>query len=180
MGRTGKWFGYMNYPICPDIIAVGKGLGNGYPVSAVILKKEIAAAASDTGFHYAQSHQNDPLGCRIALEVVTMMEEDNLLKQAEMLGNYMRERYMDIREYFPCIEEIKGIGLLSAIRFGDCICPEQLELLDRQLFEAGYIVGMKPVQRTLRTYAPLIADKSMFDSYLSALVALMKQWPVTA
>lgn len=62
IGRTGKWFGYMNYDIIPEVIAVGKGLGNGYPVNAVILKKDVAAAALEAGFHYAQSHQNDPLG----------------------------------------------------------------------------------------------------------------------
>lgn len=174
IGRTGKWFGYMHFDIRPDIVALGKGLGNGYPVSAVVMSKEIADGASDIHFHYAQSHQNDPLGCRIALEVITEVEEKGLIQQAVILGQYLREGYVKISEAFPLLKEIKGIGLLTAILFSDNVQPEQLEWLDRQLFEAGYIVGMKPAQRTLRTYAPLVLKQNMIDDYLAALAKLLR------
>ena len=75
-GRTGTWFGYEHFTLRPDIVAIGKGLGNGYPVSAVALHAEISAALHGTDFHYAQSHQNDPLPCAIAAEVLRVMRED--------------------------------------------------------------------------------------------------------
>jgi len=66
MGRTGKWFGFQHYDIRPDIVCLGKGLGNGYPVSAVAMGQSIAEKSENSGFRYAQSHQNDPLGCAVA------------------------------------------------------------------------------------------------------------------
>ena len=66
IGRTGKWFGYMHYSIVPDIVCMGKGLGNGYPVSAIAMTEDISERALAAHFHYAQSHQNDSLGCRVA------------------------------------------------------------------------------------------------------------------
>lgn len=72
LGRTGKWFGYNHYDLKPDIITLGKSLGNGYPISAVVMSKEIANLVEMKNFGYAQSHQNDPLGCAIANEVINI------------------------------------------------------------------------------------------------------------
>lgn len=169
IGRAGKWFGYMNYQMQPDIIAVGKGVGNGYPVSAVIIKDELATEALQQGFRYAQSHQNDPLGCRIVFEVIRTIEDDALIDNSVILGEYLRSKYKKLKESYPIIEEIKGKGLLNSIRFSDEIEPEYLSNLDKHLFDSGYIVGMKPKEKTLRTYMPLITEKSMIDSYMKAL-----------
>lgn len=78
MGRTGTWFGFQHYDIRPDIVALGKGLGNGYPVSAVTLARDVAEKVEASGLHYAQSHQNDPLGCAIARTVIQTLREGGL------------------------------------------------------------------------------------------------------
>lgn len=72
IGRTGEWFGYNHYGIVPDIVAVGKGVGNGYPVSAVVSAQKIVDRLDLDLFHYGQSHQNDPLGAAVALEVISI------------------------------------------------------------------------------------------------------------
>ena len=79
MGRTGKWFGFEHYRLIADIVACGKGLGNGYPISSVSVKKEIANMFLQEPFRYAQSHQNDPLGCAIALGVIKQIDRTNLV-----------------------------------------------------------------------------------------------------
>ncbi len=61
MGRTGKWFGFNHYDTIPDIVAIGKGLGNGYPVSCVAISDSVIEKVDFKKYHYAQSHQNDPL-----------------------------------------------------------------------------------------------------------------------
>ena len=88
MGRTGKWFGFQHYDIQPDIVALGKGLGNGYPVSAVVMRREVAEKLEATGLRYAQSHQNDPLGCSVAKEVIAILKEENLIERGAKLGAY--------------------------------------------------------------------------------------------
>lgn len=169
IGRTGKWFGYMHYDIEPDIVAVGKGLGNGYPVSAVVIKHDLAVRLDQVNFHYAQSHQNDPLGCRIAFEVLETIEEENLLENTKFLGKYFRDEYRRLQQTYSVISEVRGIGFLNSIQFSDEILEHQLVKLDKILFSRGFIVGMKPKEKVLRTYNPLMLDKTMVDSYIENL-----------
>ena len=61
---------FQHYDLKPDIVAVGKGIGNGYPVSAVMIGENVIKEAEISDFHFAQSHQNDPMGCRVACEVI--------------------------------------------------------------------------------------------------------------
>jgi len=79
MGRTGRWFGYNHYDIVPDIVAIGKGLGNGYPVSAVACSEKTAESINHETFHYFQSHQNDPLGACVANEVIHIIDSEGLI-----------------------------------------------------------------------------------------------------
>jgi acetylornithine aminotransferase len=87
LGRTGKWFGYMHYDLIPDIITIGKGLGNGYPVSSVVFNTGVYTLAYNQGFRYAQSHQNDPLGAKISLKVIDLIKEKNLIPHTCEIGN---------------------------------------------------------------------------------------------
>lgn len=169
IGRTGKWFGYMHYEIIPDIIAVGKGLGNGYPVSAVIIKDDVVANVEQTDFHYAQSHQNDPLGCSIALAVLTTIEEENLLEKTKLMGEYFRQEYRKLKQKHSVIKEVRGIGFLNSIEFSDKIEESHLEQLENNLYTRGFIVAMKAKDKVLRTYNPLILEKDMIDSFIDSL-----------
>ena len=81
LGRTGKWFGFQHYDIKPDIVSMGKGLGNGYPVSAIAMTPDIIAKLSEMGFYYFQSHQNDPLGCAAAKAVIATLQKENSIEK---------------------------------------------------------------------------------------------------
>jgi len=61
IGRTGEWFGFQHYDITPDMVAIGKGIGNGYPVSVTAINEETMSELENKPFKYSQSHQNDPL-----------------------------------------------------------------------------------------------------------------------
>ena len=69
MGRTGKWFGFEHFEISPDVVVCGKGIGSGYPVSAIVISEGVAKQIEQSGFKYCQSHQNDPLGCAVVEKV---------------------------------------------------------------------------------------------------------------
>ena len=169
IGRTGKWFGYMYYDMKPDIIAAGKGLGNGYPVSAVILKENMASEAEKAGFHFGQSHQNDPLGCRGAYEVLSKIEQSHILESSCEIADYFMNQYKKMQQEIPCISEVRGRGLLLCIELSNSITAQKMMEIEKQLFEQSYIVAVKPKERVIRTYCPLIITKEMVDSYLTAL-----------
>lgn len=175
IGRTGKWFGYMHYPICPDIVAAGKGLGNGYPVSAVIMNKLVAEKASQCGFHYAQSHQNDPLGCRVAYEVLCKIEKNQLLQHVLEQSAYFVEGYRKLNEKIPVIAEVRSAGLLLCVELIPNVTADMMSTLEESLFDKGMIVAVKSADRVIRTYCPLIISKDMIDSYLSTLESVLKE-----
>jgi len=79
IGRTGKWFGYQHYDIKPDMVAIGKGIGNGYPVSVAAINHKTMQELAKKPFKYAQSHQNDPLGAAIVKEVIQAIGDDDLI-----------------------------------------------------------------------------------------------------
>lgn len=174
VGRTGKWFGYMHYPIYPDIVAAGKGLGNGYPVSAVIMNGMIAEKAIQYGFHYAQSHQNDPLGCRVAYEVLCKIENNQLLQHVMEQSVHFVEGYRELNEKIPVIAEIRCVGLLLCVELISDISADIMSMIEEHLFNKGIIVAVKPADRVIRTYCPLTVTKDMIDSYLLALESVLK------
>ncbi len=169
IGRTGKWFGFMHYDLRPDIVAAGKSLGNGYPVSAVIIGGRTIREAEKTGFHFAQSHQNDPMGCRVAYAVVTKIERDGLPDRARALGETFRAHCARLGREVPVIREIRGIGLMNCIALDETVSPETMRAIGRGLFDRGMIAGVKPKERVIRTYCPLIITTDMIDEYIRAL-----------
>lgn len=180
IGRTGKWFGFMHYNIRPDIIAAGKGIGNGYPVSAVIMNGRTVRDAETYDFHFAQSHQNDPMGCRVIYEVLTKIERENLLDRAAVMGDYLRERYAELQRELPAIYEIRGRGLLNSLELRDSVSEQTLRQADRMLFDRGIFAGVNPRLRIIRTYCPLMITTDIIDRYISALKPILQELTLMA
>lgn len=160
MGRMGKWFGYQHYNITPDMVVTGKALGNGYPVSSVTVNAFVLSEFQKKPFRYAQSHQNDPLGCAIALETINILESGQLVEKAVATGNYFRNKLEHIKANHPQkIKDVRARGLMLAIEFTASVNGE---LISKQLFENGYVVGYK--MNTLRFLPPLTIKKSHINS----------------
>lgn len=174
IGRTGKWFGYMHYDLHPHIIAAGKGIGNGYPVSAVIIEASTTAEAEKNNFHYAQSHQNDPLGCRVAYEVLSKIEREHLLDATNEVAAYFLEKYREVHREFPIVSEVRGIGLLLCIELSHAVSCEAMLGIESSLFEQGFVVGVKPQERVIRAYCPLIVTTEMINQFIDALKNVLR------
>lgn len=169
IGRTGKWFGYMHYNLNPHIIAVGKGIGNGYPVSAVIIEASTSLEAEKVNFHFAQSHQNDPFGCRIAYEVLSKIEQCDIISKSNTVAKHFLKKYHELQHELPMIFEIRNIGLLICIELSGSISSSTMIEIEKKLFHQGFIVGVKPKERVIRTYCPLIVTPEMVDRYINTL-----------
>ncbi len=160
MGRMGKWFGYQYYDVVPDIIAAGKGLGNGYPISAVMINHILLEEFCKNPFRYAQSHQNDPLGCVVGLKVIETIENMNLIEASFQSGKYFLNRLNEIWNQFPDkVKDVRGRGLMLAMEFTE---PFNGESLNKILFENGFVCGFK--QNTLRFLPPLTIPTKEIDN----------------
>lgn len=168
MGRTGKWFGFHHYDIQPDIVALGKGLGNGYPVSAVAMKRDIAKSLEASGFQYAQSHQNDPLGCAVAREVITVMHEENWVEIGALKGQYFLQGLKKLIETQHIVKEARGRGMLLGL---ELIPHENFStgLVYKRLLENGFLVGYYPAGNILRFDPALTIEKEAIEGLLTTL-----------
>jgi len=113
IGRTGKFFAIENWDIEADIICLAKSLAAGLPLSAVISKKEI----TDTlpGGCIGGTYVGNPVACRVALEVIKIIEEEHLLDRALKIGEKLKERFLQMKDKYSLIGEIRGIGAMIAI-----------------------------------------------------------------
>ncbi|NIO67796.1 MAG: aminotransferase class III-fold pyridoxal phosphate-dependent enzyme, partial [Anaerolineae bacterium] len=155
LGRTGAWYGFQHYALQPDIVALGKGLGNGYPVSAVVMTHDIADSLDNSAFRYVQSHQNDPLGCAIAKEVVTVILEDRLVERSNRVGKYFLHELEHLEERHDIVKEVRGRGLMIAMEFESNDEHFSLASVYHELLERGFLVGYKPATNLLRFYPAL-------------------------
>ncbi|MBA7570001.1 4-aminobutyrate aminotransferase PuuE [subsurface metagenome] len=113
IGRTGKFFAIENWDIEPDIICLAKSLAAGLPLSAVIAKKEITDSLP--GGCIGGTYVGNPVACRAALEVINIIEEEHLLDRALKIGERLKERFLKMKNKYPLIGEIRGIGAMIAI-----------------------------------------------------------------
>lgn len=165
LGRTGLWYGYEHYNVQPDLIAMGKGLGNGYPVSAIAMKSEITDQLEKIGFCYAQSHQDDPMGCTIVKEVIRTIREEHLVERSKNVGKYFLHKLNKLCDQHNVIKEVRGRGLMIAVEFNN----DPNILLDsvfHQLLKRGFIIGFKPVASLFRFYPPLTINEKDIDLFI--------------
>jgi predicted acetylornithine/succinylornithine family transaminase len=113
MGRTGRWFGYQNYEIVPDIITLAKTLGGGVAIGAMMARPEIAASLVP-GTH-ASTFGGNPLACAAAIATIQAIEEEKLLDNAIQMGKYAAEKLMELKQKYPVIHGLRGKGLMIGI-----------------------------------------------------------------
>jgi len=169
MGRTGRLFGFEHFDLDPDIVALGKGLGNGYPVSAVLLRGETAEALLSTGFRYAQSHQNDPLGCAVALEVLRVLHDEQLIERCATVGATFLRGLERLAGTHAPIVEARGYGLLTAIALAEDDEGFSRNALVDRLFERGFLVGHKTEPSLVRFFPPLTIPEADLARLLQSL-----------
>ena len=175
IGRTGKWFGFEHYNMRPDIVSCGKGIGNGYPVSVIALTERTAGLAEKSGLRYAQSHQNDPLGCAVVKEVISIIEHNGIIQRAASMGAILESELKSLSNKYECIKTIRGVGLMLVMEF----CQDKklpLEKIHREIFDAGYIVGVNPLANLLRFYPPLTIEEAHIKSMAGALDTILSRY----
>ena len=112
-GRTGsKWFGIEHWDVQPDIITSAKGLGNGLPIGVTIARPEVADAMKGVTI---STFGGNPVVTTAAKAVIDYIEEQNLLRNTEETGAYLRGKLLDLKDKYQLIGDVRGMGLLLAL-----------------------------------------------------------------
>lgn len=133
IGRTGAWFAYEHYGVTPDIVTSAKGLGNGFPVGAVLgsAKLREAFAAGSHGTTYG----GNPLATSAAIGVLETIEEEGIIAQARENGKYLLEQLQQRLADTSVVKEIRGCGMIVGI---ECQQPAAAFIMAAQ--EQGLLV----------------------------------------
>jgi len=115
-GRTGKWFGFENHGIIPDMIAMAKGLTCGYlPFGCLMVSDTIAAKYDDTVLALGLTYSAHPVACAAALETLKIYEDDNLIENAAAMGSYVTAQVELLKQKHPSIGNFRTTGLLGCL-----------------------------------------------------------------
>ena len=171
MGRTGKMWAFMHYSIKPHIITCAKALANGLPMGAMMAKKEIAQGL-EAGSH-ATTFGGGPLISKVALKVLEIIEQQNLIKRAEEIGKYTLDMLEELKKQFPNhIKEIRGKGLMIGIELQDNI---DANFVFHEILKRKYIVNLTH-QNTIRLLPPLIISKEEILIFKNILKEIFKNY----
>jgi taurine--2-oxoglutarate transaminase len=115
-GRTGKWFGFENHGIVPDMIAMAKGLTSGYlPFGCLMVSERIAAKFDDAVLPLGLTYSAHPVCCAAALETIKIYEDEKLVENAAAMGEYVKQKMSGLMEKHPSIGNFRTTGLLGCM-----------------------------------------------------------------
>jgi 4-aminobutyrate aminotransferase-like enzyme/Ser/Thr protein kinase RdoA (MazF antagonist) len=114
-GRVGSHFwGFQTQGVVPDIVTMGKPIGNGHPLGAVVTTPEIAASFAN-GMEYFNTFGGNPVSCAIGLEVLNVMEREGLQSHARDVGGYLLNELARLSERHPLAGDVRGLGLFIGV-----------------------------------------------------------------
>lgn len=118
-GRVGKQFwGFQLYGVVPDIVTMGKPIGNGHPLGAVACTRQVAEAFAN-GMEYFNTFGGNPVSCAIGNEVLQVIRDEGLQQNALKIGNYLKENFWNLSKAYPILGDVRGEGLFLGLEFVD-------------------------------------------------------------
>ena len=113
MGRTGKWYGYQNWPVLPDAVTLAKALAGGVACGGLLARAEFAEKLKP-GTH-AATFGGNPIACRAALATIETIEEEGLLARGVQIGEMFRARFDALRQRCPWVQDIRIKGVMIGL-----------------------------------------------------------------
>jgi acetylornithine aminotransferase/acetylornithine/N-succinyldiaminopimelate aminotransferase len=167
MGRTGKYFAFQYYGVQPDLVTVAKSLAAGYPLGAILGAARVAESLQP-GEH-GTTFGGGPLACRLALEVLDVIQQDGLLQRVSELGDYLVQGLKRLAIHHKSMGEIRGLGLMIGVEMGGIAKT----VVDR-LLKRGVLANAAH-ETVLRLLPPFVITQDDVDEFLSILDAVLNE-----
>lgn len=162
MARTGKMFAMEHWDVIPDITTLGKGFGNGFPVTAMCVSDKYKDSVENISA--SSSYGGNPMACAAALASIEVIEEENLCERSEHLGELFLKRMKRMKEEHPLIGDVRGKGCLLAIELvKDRTTKEPFDLAGKLVYQNAFSKGLAwvPAGHILRLSPPMIIEDDL-------------------
>lgn len=172
-GRMGSEFwGFQLHDIIPDIVTIGKPIGNGHPLAAVVCTREVADAFAN-GMEYFNTFGGNPVSCAIGKAVLDTIKKEKLQKNALVVGNYLKEKLSNLQSEFPIIADVRGQGLFLGFELNDAEkhpLTEKATYLANRMKDFGILMSTDGKDNNvLKIKPPIVFSKENADELLKRL-----------
>ena len=183
LGRLGDYyFGFEFQEVKPDIVVLGKPLGNGHPLGAVITTKEIGESF-DNGIEFFSTFGGSNLSCRIGTEVLKIVDDEKLQKNAKTVGDFLISGLNELKNNFEFIGDVRGMGLfigIEIIRNDGSEATELCAYIKNKMRDNRILIGSDgPKDNIIKIRPPLtieLEDVEMLLATLSEVLEGVLDW----
>jgi ethanolamine-phosphate phospho-lyase len=178
-GRLGNWFwGFEMLGVVPDMVVIGKPMGNGHPMGGVITTNAITDAFCN-GMEFFSSFGGNPVSCAIGNAVINTIKEEGLQQNAALVGKYWKQQLVKLQKDFPLLGDVRGEGLFIGV---ECITEagtENTELashIKNQMKEAYILCSTDgPLDNTLKMKPPLCITTDNVDFFIHTMKDILQK-----
>ena len=180
-GRMGTHFwGFETQGVIPDIVTLGKPIGNGHPLGAVVTTPEIADSFN-TGMEFFSTTGGNTVSCAAGLAVLDVIESENLQENARIVGDYLKEELVKLQSRHPIIGDVRGIGLfigIELVKSGEVLPPaaEEAHYIVNRIRELGVLLSVDgTMHNVLKIKPPIIFSKEDADRLVATLELVLSE-----
>lgn len=180
-GRVGSHFwGFELQGVIPDIVTMGKPIGNGHPLAAVVTTPEIAASFAN-GMEYFNTFGGNPVSCAVGLAVLEVLEEENLPAQAHQVGDYLQAGLKQLMSEYELIGDVRGAGLFIGVELvldRQTLTPagNEAAYIAERLRDHGILISTDgPLHNVLKIKPPLPFSKANADWVVNTLATILRE-----
>ncbi|MET1255736.1 aminotransferase class III-fold pyridoxal phosphate-dependent enzyme [Aliikangiella maris] len=181
MGRVGThWWAFQTQAVIPDIVTIGKPIGNGHPLAAVVTTSEIARSFV-SGMEYFNTFGGNPVSCAIGLAVMEVIENEKLMANALSVGDYLKQGLKALGEKFSIIGDVRGTGLFIGAEFvidrkTKAPAAEQLAYVIEEMKACGILLSTEgPRHNVLKIKPPMVFSRDDAEHFLLTLAEVLSK-----
>jgi 4-aminobutyrate aminotransferase-like enzyme/Ser/Thr protein kinase RdoA (MazF antagonist)/murein DD-endopeptidase MepM/ murein hydrolase activator NlpD len=178
-GRIGTHFwGFEHQEVVPDIVAMGKPIGNGYPLGAVVTTPEIAASFNN-GMEFFATFGGNPVACAVGLATLEVIETQHLQRHALELGHYWMTKLRELQHQYPIIGDVRGLGLMNGLELvldpeTRTPAPDQADYVINRLRDFRILAGTDgPHHNVIKLRGPMVLTQADVDNFLTILSGIL-------
>ena len=180
-GRVGSHFwAFETQGVIPDIVTLGKPIGNGHPMAVVVTTPEIAAAFHN-GMEYFNTFGGNPVSCAIGMAVLDVIEKENLQENAKLVGHRLLKGFEKLKNQFPLIGDVRGQGLFIGVELvidRETLAPaaDEAAYVINRLQEYGILISTDgPLHNVLKLKPPMVFSEQNANDVVETLGKILAE-----
>jgi 4-aminobutyrate aminotransferase-like enzyme/Ser/Thr protein kinase RdoA (MazF antagonist) len=178
-GRAGTHFwAFETQGVVPDIVTLGKPMGNGHPLAAVVTTPKIAEAFHN-GMEYFNTYGGNPVSCAVGMAVLDVIENEGLQENARAVGSYLLNRLSTLKEKFALVGDVRGLGLYLGVELvtnHETLAPaaDHAAYICNRMKDYGFLISTDgPLHNVLKLKPPIVFSRENADALADALESVL-------